>query len=393
MATIRKRSLPSGKVVWQCDYRDQRGKRRSRQFETRRVADAFMVQARSEVAQGIHSVDSDSISFSEAADLWIERAELDGRERSTVDQKTQHKAGLLAVVGDVRLSRLTTPEVERIRDDLLKRHSRPQAKKLLSSLKGILSEAQRQGRVAQNVAQPVSIKIAGRHKKRLKIGEDIPTKAEMTAILKAAEGRWRALLMTAAFTGMRASEIRGLRWANVDFDRRLIKVEERADRYDQIGPPKSETAHREIPLASIVVNALREWRSACPRLKTKGDDPGELALVFPNGKGRVESLANIWNRGLVPAQITAGVVKDTGKTDGEGNPIARAKYGMHALRHFFASWVIQASEQGGLGYPPKKAQVVLGHSTIQMTMDVYGHLFPDDEPDWKAMDRAALNLA
>ena len=71
---------------------------------------------------------------------------------------------------------MPTPDVERIRDDLLDRHSRPMGKKLLSSLKGILSEAQRQGRVAQNVAPPVSITISGRQKRRLKIGVDIPTK-------------------------------------------------------------------------------------------------------------------------------------------------------------------------------------------------------------------------
>ena len=65
----------------------------------------------------------------------------------------------------------------------------------------------------------------------------------------------------------------------------------------------------------------------------------------------------------------------------------RAKYNMHAFRHFFASWVIQGRDHGGLGYAAKKAQEVPGHSTITLTMDTYGHLFPDEEPDWQAMDQ------
>jgi integrase len=67
-----------------------------------------------------------------------------------------------------------------------------------------------------------------------------------------------------------------------------------------------------------VVNALREWRLACPK--------GELDLVFPNGRGKVESHANIANRGFYALQIKAAIV------DADSKP----KYGMHALRHFYA---------------------------------------------------------
>lgn len=53
-----------------------------------------------------------------------------------------------------------------------------------------------------------------------------------------------------------------------------------------------------------------------------------------------------------------GVVNDNG----------RPKYGLHALRHFCASWLIEQ------GFTPKRLQTILGHSSIQMTFDVYGHL-------------------
>ena len=69
------------------------------------------------------------------------------------------------------------------------------------------------------------------------------------------------------------------------------------------------------------------------------------------------------------------MVVDTGRKDKDGNPILRPKYGMHALRHFCASWMID------LGFPPKRLQSILGHSSIGMTFDTYGHLFPNAEDD------------
>ena len=66
---------------------------------------------------------------------------------------------------------------------------------------------------------------------------------------------------------------------------------------------------------------------------------------------------------------------DTEERDQDGSPVAKAKYGMHALRHFFASWAIER------GFSAKRLQTLLGHSSIQMTFDVYGHLFPSLEDD------------
>jgi integrase len=66
-------------------------------------------------------------------------------------------------------------------------------------------------------------------------------------------------------------------------------------------------------------------------------------------------------------------VRAAGLTDADG----KAKYtGLHSLRHFFASWLINPPERGGQGLPSKVVQQRLGHSSILMTMDTYGHLFP-----------------
>jgi len=68
---------------------------------------------------------------------------------------------------------------------------------------------------------------------------------------------------------------------------------------------------------------------------------------------------------------------DTGEKDEEGAPIMEAKYaGLHALRHFLASWCIHLPKHSGLGLPPKVVRERMGHSSITMTMDVCRRLFP-----------------
>ena len=72
--------------------------------------------------------------------------------------------------------------------------------------------------------------------------------------------RGRALLLTVSFTGLRSSELRGLRWKDVDFKTRQLHVRQRADRHNEIGPPKSEKSVRTVPLDEITLEALREWK-------------------------------------------------------------------------------------------------------------------------------------
>jgi integrase len=251
--------------------------------------------------------------------------------------------------------------------------SRPMAKKVLTSLKAILKDAKRRGNVAQNVAADVVIGIDGRSKAKLVVGKDIPTRDEMRRILDAAEGYGRALLMTAAFTGLRASELRGLRWSDVNLKKGELHVRQRADRFNTIGRPKSASGERNIPMGPMVVNTLRQWRFECPK--------GDADLVFPTGIGTIENHSNIVQRVLGPTQIAAGVVAKDGK----------AKYtGLHAFRHFYASWCINRRQDGGLELPPKTVQARLGHASIVMTLDRYGHLFPshDDGAELAAAERA-----
>jgi len=160
---------------------------------------------------------------------------------------------------------------------------------------------------------------------------DFPSKAELKALMDKATGRWRPLLVTAIFTGMRASELRGLRWIDVDLEAGMIHVRQRADSWCNIGPCKSKAGLRDIPLTPMVVNALRQWQPDCPTRD------GKLEFVFPNGAGNVEKLQNIWTRFWIPIQVDCDLSVDTGRIDEQGKPVMEHRYGFHMLRHAAAS--------------------------------------------------------
>lgn len=379
MASIRKRSWKSGaeaKSAWVADYFDQSGKRHIKTFATKKAADAWLVATRSEVQQGIHTPASTSITIAEAGDLWISQAETDGLEASTLEQYRQHlRLHLVPFVGSVKLAELAPAAVTSLRNELIHRgRSRVMAKKVVASLGAILANAMSAGRVARNVVREQARasrrqnRLDKRHEKRLEVGVDIPTKDEINLLLAHSQGKWRPLLVVAVFTGLRASELRGLRWNDVDLDQRLLNVRQRADRWGTIGSPKSDTSKRQIPLAPMVVRALKEWKLACPR--------GDLNLVFPNTKGRVEPLASIHRRGLGPLQFAAAMTADK----------LHPKYGLHAFRHAAASLFIEQ------GFSPKRVQTLMGHSTIQVTFDTYGHLFPSERDDQAAMEQLEARL-
>jgi integrase len=95
-----------------------------------------------------------------------------------------------------------------------------------------------------------------RQKGRLKVGIDIPSREEIRAIVGALQGLWRPILLTAIITGLRASELRGLRWAHVDLKKGELHVRQQVDRYNAIGAPKSESGERTVPLPPM-------WRIPC----------------------------------------------------------------------------------------------------------------------------------
>jgi len=365
--------------AWIVAYVDAQGDRHIRTFERKKEADAFHASVNVEVRLGLHTSPNKSPTVAEAADLYLQTCRQDGLERTTLDSYKQHVTlHIVPLLGTMRLSELTTPLIRNFVDRLRQSgRSLILTKKILVRLGSILTDAQERGLVAQNVVRNLKAKrrrgadrqADARTRGKLKVGVGIPAPDEIRALIAQLQGRWRPLLLTAIFTGLRASELRALSWRDVDLKRGELHVRRRVDRYRAFGPPKSAAGERTVPLPPILLNTLKEHR-----LASKSD------LVFANGVGNVEDINNIVKRGLQPAQIAAGIIQAPGK----------AKYtGLHSLRHFYASWCINRRADGGLELPLKVVQTRMGHSSITMTADTYGHLFPrtDDGSELAAAEQ------
>ena len=302
MSVRKRRWVAAGGVTkegWQVDYVDGKGKRRRKAFARKKDADAFALTAAAEVRDGVHVSDAETVTVSAAGELWIKSGEAAGLERTTLDQRRQHlDLHITPFIGDVRLNKVTVPWVRTFQDQLREAgRSMAMVKRVTVSLGSIMADAQGRGLTIRNPVHERSRARSAstserRAKARLRVGVDIPTTDEVKAILSHATGRWRPLLVAAIFTGMRASELRGLRWGDLELDQGIVHVRQRADRYNDLGMPKSEAGQRTIPISPMVVNTLREWSLACPK--------GDLGLVFPNGAGKVEAHQNITARGLWP---------------------------------------------------------------------------------------------
>ena len=366
MATVWKRELPSGLIRWRASYVDGAGKQRSKHFARKKDAEDWLVETRHDVVRGLHTPGSISPTVKEAAALWLKRCDEKALERMTTKGYEEHcNLHIYPFIGSKKLADLTVPAINAFADRLRDAgRSAEMTRRVVRSLGAIFREARRRGLSNVDPTARLELDLPKRDDPR----PVAPTKAELQAIIANASGRWRPLILVAIFCGLRASELRGLRWSDVDFEGRQINVTQRADASHKIGKLKSKSAYRSIPLPPMVLNALREWMLLCPK--------GDLGLFFPNGIGKVESHANIIEHGFGPIQMAAGVVS------GKGG----AKYGLHALRHACASLWIEN------GMNPKRIQKLMGHSTIQMTYDVYGHLFADAEGDQKAAEDIQVRL-
>ena len=176
--------------------------------------------------------------------------------------------------------------------------------------------------------------------------EDVPT------FLAAAEADCYALFLTAIMTRMRQGELFGLQWGDIDWANGLIHVRRGVYR-GSFTTPKSERSERAVVIPPQLVRVLEEHRVACLAYPNRHD------LVFPNSEGGVWATSNLLKRRFYPALRRAKL----------------AKRAFHDLRHTYASMAIRKNQ------PIKFIQKQLGHSSIQTTLDIYGHLLPETVED------------
>ncbi len=354
MVSVRKRrwqTKGATLTAWIVDYRDNAGIRRQRTFSLKRSADRFMVQLNNELSDASHVAASQSVTVEQACKLWVERTERLQLERSTYDDYEQvARLHIIPLIGNIKLIDLTEARIERFRDELLDTRSYDRASRALLHLKMALEDARRIGLTSKNPAKDVRIKGRARHRSDV----EILSKKELVSFLGAAKdtGERENAFAHLLLAGMRASEIRGLPWENTMLDAGTVHVRQRADRWGKLGPPKTRTSRRAVPLTPSGVSALKVWR----------DKSGGGELVFPHHTGRPlyysEVIVSIFDPIMFAANLT---------TIGRDGKI-RHRYSLHAFRHTAASILIE------LGVSAKRVSRILGHSSIQTTFDLYGHL-------------------
>ncbi len=355
MASIRKRTLPSGEVRWMVDFKDANGKRRAKMFEKKRDADGFLVTARAQVAEGTFVHSRDTVTVAKAAESWVEhcRARRDAGQRMEAatfinyeGKVRNHILDATIGIGGIKLNRLDVEAVEAFRDRLLA-HGRSEnlAQETVTVLGQIIKAAKRKKWCSTNPVEDVEAISTSRGQHRIRV----PSDEDVAKLLAHACPISKPMLMVAAFCGLRASELRGLPWDHVDLDARIIRVTQRVDYRNVFGPPKTFAGIRDVPVADEVIVALREWRlrSRLDCMKT------DLNMVFPtqNGTPRRHSDTLKWH--FWPLIEKLGI-----------------EMRWHDLRHYAVScWLRQ-------GYSIKETQTFAGHASAQMTIDRYGHYLP-----------------
>ncbi|MGH2920962.1 MAG: tyrosine-type recombinase/integrase, partial [Gaiellaceae bacterium] len=159
-------------------------------------------------------------------------------------------------------------------------------------------------------------------------------------------GSYGNLVLLAALTGLRQGELFALRDRNVDFDALTVQVQHGAYQGELV-PVKTRASRRRVDLSSTAARVLRRQLLA--------RKPNDLGLVFTSPRGEVLNDDNFRHRVFRPAVRRSGL---TGLR-------------FHDLRHTYAALMVAA------GAHPKYLQAQMGHSSIRVTLDLYGHLYPD----------------
>ena len=169
------------------------------------------------------------------------------------------------------------------------------------------------------------------------------------------ENQYRFVLQT----GLRTGELIGLKWSDIDFENRTMKIERTMEyRYKvgewRVGPPKSKSGYRTIPLTDEAICILENQRSKNKSLKLVPMEWKDIVFLCRKGTPVKNST---YDTGLFKYCDRVGI----------------PRFSMHVLRHTFATRCIEG------GMKPKTLQKILGHSNICITMNLYVHITEDEK--------------
>lgn len=407
MASVRKREWEHNgvkKSAWVVDYKDPTTGKRKLYTPTsglKKDAETAKRRIESEIEQGVHTPQSESMTLGEAIDQFLRHCDT-RRKKGTMTGNgyASYAYGLgermwTAALLKKKIVNLTSEDIQ-VRVDALVAEglSSNTVSRAYVSMVGLLKHCVAKKWIKRNILidQPCDVPRKERR-------TEIPTKDEIRILLAETEGNkhWGAIrtqfarrlaVVLGVFCGLRPGEIHGLQWSDVDMEDRTISVRHSFSRFDGLKDPKTEAGVRRIPMPDVVADILQEIarynaverfvHSQSKHSKTRG--------------GIAQRLLLYWRAGMTPEPIEqAGYVmlSRTGKNYdastyhelwkalmrdcGLMKPCGRrVKFTPHALRHAAASLMIA---EGLDAFPLKN---FMGHASINTTYNVYGHLFPDD---------------
>jgi integrase len=219
----------------------------------------------------------------------------------------------------------------------------------LSKIRGLMNRMYELGKLHEKVTKNPVQGVETRSKSGYKA---IIVKPQQTlAILRSLTNALHFILvLTVAATALRASEVLSLRWEDIFWDERRIRVSKRWAKGGD-GETKTVASDGYAALHSILAHHLKEWHNETPHAQPTD-------FVFPSfkGNGKIPLCASVFVADhLRPAAIAAGVkIADS------------QRFGLHNLRHSLATWLISKAKED-----PKTVQGSLRHSKIQTTLDLY----------------------
>ena len=335
--------------------RDETGKRVRHQYtyRTRREAEEARVQLLSQLQQDTYTAPS-KVTVAEWLNMW-----LDGRQGIAETTRAGYEIDVRRIVkalGSRQLRQLTPPMVNSFYAELSKSLSPKTVRNTHGTLHKALDDALRQGVVARNVSDFAELPRAERHEMKTWTAD------ELRRFLRRAEPhRFYPAFLLACSSGLRRSEVLGLRWRNTDLENGRATIVDtvvpiRGEAVLRTGETKSRRSRRVIPLDSTTVAVLRARRKAqAEERMAAGPLWTDLDLCFTNEVGepvKPDTFSRTWKRLATEAGVPA-------LTPHPG------------ARH---SWATLALEGG---VPIRIVQEQLGHSSIAITADVYQHVSED----------------
>jgi integrase len=195
---------------------------------------------------------------------------------------------------------------------------------------------------------------------------------EIGPFLDAAPTHRRLLFKTAILTGMRIGELLAMKWEHLDWSSSRYHVVESLWRGTggwRLVSPKTEAPQRSVKLPHGLLAEFRAHQATQDEYRQiLGDEYKDLSLIFCQTNGRPLDAGNLLNRDFRRTLARAGL----------------RRMRLHDLRHTFAALVIAQGEH------PKTIQDAMGHSSITVTMNTYGHLLPRLQEE--AADRLEASL-